>query len=201
MCLSLYVKTYPSSEVSRCRGFTCRIRIEDVEGRLRNILLPLYALEGSVFRKVFDTVPIYNNCPPAGVDLESWREQFDTSSRSGKLEEIADHLTSSALPNSIIVDCTASEAPAALYEWWMRQGIHVVTPNKKLGAGPLQRYHTVRNLARRAYTHWFYEVCTTTRLRIACLMSSSCHSATQLTFLWSMDMCCLRRPLGLGCLS
>lgn len=93
-----------------------------------------------------------------GVDLEHWRDDFKRNAKEGRLEEIADHLTSSALPNSIIVDCTASEAPAALYEWWMRQGIHIVTPNKKLGAGPLQRYHTVRNLTRSSYTHWFYEV-------------------------------------------
>lgn len=99
-------------------------------------------------------------CLCAGVDLDNWREDFKSNAREGKLEEIADHLLGSALPNSIIVDCTASEAPAALYEWWMRQGIHVVTPNKKLGAGPLERYQNVRDLTRRSYTHWFYEVCT-----------------------------------------
>eukprot|EP00892_Ulva_mutabilis_P007158 jgi/Ulvmu1/4814/UM020_0099.1 len=92
-----------------------------------------------------------------GVDLDTWRDEFNSNSKAGKLEDIADHLTSSALPNSIIVDCTASEGPATLYEWWMRQGIHIVTPNKKLGAGPLERYHTVRNLTRTSYTHWFYE--------------------------------------------
>ena len=34
-----------------------------------------------------------------------------------------------------MVDCSASEAAPALYEQWVRKGLHVITPNKKFGAG------------------------------------------------------------------
>lgn len=94
----------------------------------------------------------------AGVDLSEWRKQFKEEAHEGTLDEVAEHLTSSALPNSVIVDCTASDHPPSLYETWMKQGIHVVTPNKKLGSGPLAQYQAVRKLTRRSYTHWFYEV-------------------------------------------
>lgn len=40
------------------------------------------------------------------------------------------------------------------------QGIHVVTPNKKLGSGPLEQYQNVRRMQREGYIHFFYEVCT-----------------------------------------
>lgn len=65
------------------------------------------------------------------------------------------------MPNTVVVDCTASDAPAAAYESWMKRGIHVITPNKKMGSGPLDRYKRARALTRKQYTHWYYEVSTT----------------------------------------
>ena len=48
------------------------------------------------------------------------------------LDAFAKHLASSFIPNAVIVDATASEAPAEHYEAWMRHGINVITPNKKV---------------------------------------------------------------------
>jgi aspartokinase/homoserine dehydrogenase 1 len=39
----------------------------------------------------------------------------------------------------------------------MRAGLHVITPNKKLGSGPLAQYKAVRAVQRQSYTHFFYE--------------------------------------------
>lgn len=50
------------------------------------------------------------------------------------LDAFAKHLASSFIPNAVIVDATASEAPAEHYESWMRHGINVITPNKKVRA-------------------------------------------------------------------
>ena len=38
------------------------------------------------------------------------------------------------------------------------QGIHVVTPNKKLGSGPLAEYLAVKQLQRAGKAHLMYEV-------------------------------------------
>ena len=40
----------------------------------------------------------------------------------------------------------------------MKRGIHIVTPNKMFGSGPMERYAALRRLARADCTHWFYEV-------------------------------------------
>ena len=60
-------------------------------------------------------------------------------------------------PGSVIIDCTASDEVADHYETWMKMGIHIVTPNKKLNSGDLGRYKRVKELGREMYTHYFSE--------------------------------------------
>lgn len=110
-----------------------------------------------------------------GVDLSQWKEEFKGSAQEGTLDDVASHMVGSHLPNIVMVDCTASDYPPSQYEKWMKQGIHVVTPNKKLGSGPYKQYSAVRKLTRRAYTHWFYEVRAThcVPLVVCCLMQQT----------------------------
>ena len=56
-------------------------------------------------------------------------------SRETDLVAFADHLSQNYTPNTVIVDATASDGPPAQYLDWMRKGIHVITPNKKLNSG------------------------------------------------------------------
>ena len=56
-------------------------------------------------------------------------------SQPADLTAFADHLTQNYTPNTVIIDATASDEPPAHYLDWMRQGIHVITPNKKLNSG------------------------------------------------------------------
>jgi aspartokinase/homoserine dehydrogenase 1 len=44
---------------------------------------------------------------------------------------------------AMIVDNTASDAPADFYEKWLASGIDVATPNKKAGSGPYSRYEKI----------------------------------------------------------
>jgi hypothetical protein len=74
------------------------------------------------------------------------------------LQAFGDALTSSYIPNLAIVDCTASDVPPSHYLQWMQKGINIITPNKKLGSGPLQQYMAVRKMQRESYIHFFYEV-------------------------------------------
>ncbi len=74
------------------------------------------------------------------------------------MARFADHLANSYIPNTVIIDATASEAPPALYLQWMQKGIHIITPNKKLGSGPLDQYLALRHFQRESYIHFFYEV-------------------------------------------
>ncbi|MFM7708969.1 MAG: bifunctional aspartate kinase/homoserine dehydrogenase I, partial [Gammaproteobacteria bacterium] len=60
------------------------------------------------------------------------------------LDAFTAHVQASHLPHAIIVDCSASDAVADRYAAWIRAGIHVVTPNKSAGSGPLDRYDAIR---------------------------------------------------------
>ena len=74
------------------------------------------------------------------------------------MDKFADHLAGHYVPNSVIVDATASEVPAQNYLDWMRKGIHVITPNKKLNSGPLSQYRELKKFQRDSYIHFLYEV-------------------------------------------
>jgi len=47
------------------------------------------------------------------------------------LDAFATFVSGSNPSNSIIVDCTASENVSKMYPQWLKEGINVVTPNKK----------------------------------------------------------------------
>jgi aspartokinase/homoserine dehydrogenase 1 len=87
------------------------------------------------------------------IDLSS--VELDKGSATN-LGALADHVQAEHLPHAVIVDCTASDDIAGMYEAWLRRGIHVVTPNKRAGAGPLARYRTIRGLSGIG-RHFFYE--------------------------------------------
>ena len=74
------------------------------------------------------------------------------------MDAFRDHLASSYVPNTVIIDATASDVPPQQYLEWMRRGIHIITPNKKLNSGPLSRYQELRRIQRDSYIHFLYEV-------------------------------------------
>ncbi len=60
----------------------------------------------------------------------------------------AAHLQTDHLPHALIVDCSGSDAVAERYAGWLGAGIHVVTPNKHAGSGPLARYRAIQAASR-----------------------------------------------------
>ena len=83
------------------------------------------------------------------------------SSEPVDMTVFADHLAGNYVPNSVIVDATASEAPAQMYLEWMQKGIHIITPNKKLNSGPLDQFRALKQFQRESYIHYLYEVSNT----------------------------------------
>ncbi|MFC3550264.1 bifunctional aspartate kinase/homoserine dehydrogenase I [Lysobacter cavernae] len=68
------------------------------------------------------------------------------------LDRFAAHVRAEHLPHALIVDCSGSDAVAAHYPAWLAAGIHVVTPNKHAGSGPLPRYQAIRAATRHGGT-------------------------------------------------
>jgi aspartokinase/homoserine dehydrogenase 1 len=57
----------------------------------------------------------------------------------GDFDKMADFLKSTA-PHAVMFDTTASEIVSNMYPKWLAKGVHVVTPNKKVGSGDLPRW-------------------------------------------------------------
>jgi aspartokinase/homoserine dehydrogenase 1 len=91
----------------------------------------------------------------AGV-AQAWRERLDAVVPCD-LDAFTAHVHAAHLPHAVIVDCSASPAVAERYADWLAAGIHVITPNKQAGAGPLERWQAIRNAAARGGARFRYE--------------------------------------------
>ncbi len=73
------------------------------------------------------------------------------------LDRLAAHVRASHLPHAVIIDCSASGGVADAYASWLAQGIHVITPNKHAGSGPLERYRALRRASAQHGARFRYE--------------------------------------------
>ena len=55
----------------------------------------------------------------------------------------------------------------------MQRGLNIITPNKKLNSGPLDRYLALRQFQRESYIHYFYEVRSINALSALCSLISA----------------------------
>jgi len=86
-----------------------------------------------------------------------WKAAFDAASQPLDLDAFAEHLLSARLPHTLIIDCSGSGEVAGRYAGWLAAGIHVVTPNKQAGSGPLARYRAIREAAAATGARFRYE--------------------------------------------
>ena len=80
------------------------------------------------------------------VDLSRWKPAFEESERIPELDVLlADMRTR---PDSIFVDCSASDSIAEWYLAILESGIPVVASNKKPLAGPIASYQSIKSRTR-----------------------------------------------------
>ena len=85
-----------------------------------------------------------------------WRERLEQGTDCD-LDAFTAHVQAAHLPHAVIVDCSASPKVAARYADWLAAGIHIITPNKQAGAGPLPQWQAVRDAAVRGGARFRYE--------------------------------------------
>lgn len=76
------------------------------------------------------------------------------------LEKLGQHVVKAAASTggrALIVDNTASDAPAELYEAWILAGADVATPNKRAGSGPFSRYEKILAASKKTGARFLYE--------------------------------------------
>ena len=98
-------------------------------------------------RMIFDT---------AGLDLEHWNSVLD-SGDPADLSLFIGRMRQLNLPNTVFVDCTASERVASSYGEILNASIHVVTPNKKAQSGPPEAVAALQRTARKRGVAFLYE--------------------------------------------
>ncbi len=64
--------------------------------------------------------------------------------RPNDLDAFAEHVRGNDGRHALLIDCSANDAVAAHYPRWLAAGLHVVTPNKLAGSGPLERWQAIR---------------------------------------------------------
>ena len=89
-----------------------------------------------------------------GIDLRHWRDAMAAVPTSGvDLDAMTAFVQSDAYPHTVIIDMSSSEDVAARYPEWIKRGIHIITPNKKAGSGPIDRYRRIQS----GPAHFLYE--------------------------------------------
>ncbi|MBZ4363658.1 hypothetical protein LAM67_21340, partial [Mycobacterium tuberculosis] len=82
-----------------------------------------------------------------GLNLENWSAELAEAKEPFNLGRLIRLVKEYHLPNPVIVDCTSSQAVADQYTDFLREGFHVVTPNKKANTSSLDYYHQLRHAA------------------------------------------------------
>jgi bifunctional aspartokinase / homoserine dehydrogenase 1 len=92
-----------------------------------------------------------------GLNISEWKTLFNESKKKTNLNKFIETMTEINLPNSIFIDCTASEEVVAKYPEILNSSISVVTPNKKANAKNLAFYQKLRKNALNHNVKFLYE--------------------------------------------
>jgi len=91
------------------------------------------------------------------IDPADWENKLDTSELNTNLDKLIDNMKKLNLPNSIFVDCTASEEVVDKYQDILDASISIVTPNKKANSRSMEFYQSLKQSALYHNVKFLYE--------------------------------------------
>jgi len=92
-----------------------------------------------------------------GIDLNNGISRLQTQGIPSHPGLFKQKILELNLPNSVFVDCTASDEVAALYHDLLLASVAVVTPNKKANSGPYEVYSQLKKASSDTGTPYLYE--------------------------------------------
>lgn len=92
-----------------------------------------------------------------GLNLENWQAELAQANAPFNLGRLIRLVKEYHLLNPVIVDCTSSQAVADQYADFLREGFHVVTPNKKANTSSMDYYHQLRFAAAKSRRKFLYD--------------------------------------------
>ncbi len=115
----------------------------------------------SVYRTDLKIVGISNSkrnlVDERGLSPVKLNLELDSRGVSRNLSDFTDIVLSHSLPNSVFVDCTASNEPPNYYEKLLLQGVSVVTANKFGQSGCFDIYKSHKAIASRRGVNYLFE--------------------------------------------
>jgi aspartokinase/homoserine dehydrogenase 1 len=92
-----------------------------------------------------------------GITAADWKKILMEKGVPMRMKDYVGKMKEMNLPNSVFVDCTASEQIIAFYDTILRSSISVVTPNKKANSGSWEQYKRLRGAAQKTGVKFLYE--------------------------------------------
>lgn len=99
----------------------------------------------------------YHMIEEQGMPFTGWPERLEKDGKPMELRQFLDKVRELNLPNSLFIDCTASQEVSDLYPDIMKASISVVTANKKANSGSQKRYRELQDLALKHNVMYLYE--------------------------------------------
>ena len=91
-----------------------------------------------------------------GIDLSNWMSLLDNGEKAD-VKLFASEIIKRNLRNSILVDITANDAVAEIYESLLRKSISVVACNKIAASSSFEKYATLKEVAREFNSQFLFE--------------------------------------------
>ena len=91
------------------------------------------------------------------LNLDTWESDLNKMGNNAVLNEFIDHIKSDNIPHSLVIDCTASAEVASKYVEFLKNGLHIITPNKKAHSSNLSFYNTLKSTSQKNKLHFLYE--------------------------------------------
>ncbi len=114
-----------------------------------------------------------------GIDLAHWKSLFESHSNKSDLAEFISHIRADHIPHSVLIDCTSSEEIARHYPDWLKNGFHLITPNKKSNTGSMELYRSIREASRTHHRRFLYETTVGAGLPIINTLQELLHTGDQ----------------------
>jgi len=73
------------------------------------------------------------------------------------LLSLEDFMDIKRIPHKVLIDCTASKEVASMYPRWLQRGLHVISPNKRGGSGPMTLHSAIMEATGPSKAQWCYE--------------------------------------------
>lgn len=117
---------------------------------------------------------------PAGISLGSWEQQLRKKGTRWDENSFLETLKECGLENRIVIDATASPKIAQLYTELLKNGVNVVTPNKRANTFSFDFYKSLQQILALKNSHYMYETCVGAGLPVISTLQSLLNSGDEL---------------------